>query len=240
MRSARLRLHYIRMSEPTPPQPPGAPSSVPRSASVAAASPFPDPRDIYLLVAGVVLGVLLSPAVLGNLGPDSYNRLFVGGQQVQAQIAELTREHQRTIAELEAVGVTDVAIDEQQRQFEHELGALQAVLREAHRDHLHWLAGRGSALILVLGLVMVLEVLASPHPAPGKRVAVPRALSRLIAIRYALLALWIALAIAQPAVLGELPIVFIVLLIAIALLAAFVPLGPKRDTNQDTQQADTK
>jgi hypothetical protein len=47
-----------------------------------------------MLVAGVVLGVLLGPAVLGRLAPDAYDRLFEGAgdlKRVEAARAELEK-----------------------------------------------------------------------------------------------------------------------------------------------------
>lgn len=207
------------MSEPAPQ------ASTDPAESAAPLSPFPDHRDLYLLVAGVALGVLLSAAVLGNLWPRAYHEFFVGGYEEHRQLIALQQRQAETLATLEATDVTDVAIAEQQRQFEQQRVPLQAELQQARNEHLDALAGRISALIVAIALVMVLEVLVSPEPAAGRRAAVPPALSRLISVRYALLALWIAMVIARPAVLGELSLLFILLVIAVALAVAFIPLG---------------
>lgn len=201
------------------------PPSDDRAESAAPLSPFPDHRDLYLLIAGVALGVLLSAAVLGNLWPQAYHDLFVGGYDVHRQVIAMQQRHAETLATLETTDVTDVAIAEQQQQFEQQLMPLQAELQQARNEHLDALAGRLSALIVAIALVMVLEVLVSPQPAAGQRAAVPAALNRLISVRYALLALWLALVIARPAALGELSLLFVLLVIAVALAVAFVPLG---------------
>jgi len=46
--------------------------------------PLPDQRHLYMLVAGVVLGVLLGPAVLQRFMPNEYDRLFIGSGDLSA------------------------------------------------------------------------------------------------------------------------------------------------------------
>lgn len=217
------------MSEPPPPQrdasAPDTDTAGQENEGLLALSPFPDHRDLYLLVAGIILGALLSGAVLGNVSPAAHHRLFIGGYELQRQLEQMQREHLQVLDRLEASGVTEVAVEEQRREFESERIPLQAELQQARNDHLDRLAGLAGALILAVGLVMVLEALVSPRAAPGQRVPVPRALSRLISIRYALLAMWGALVIARPALLGDLSLLFLVLLIALALFVAIIPLG---------------
>lgn len=51
--------------------------------------PLPDQRHLYMLVAGVVLGLLLGPTVLGRFAPQQYDQLFDGsGDTTQLEAAQ--------------------------------------------------------------------------------------------------------------------------------------------------------
>lgn len=182
---------------------------------------------LYLIVAGILLGVLLGPAVLGRLAPSVYQRAFVGGAEQAARLAEEQAKTQQQLEALEATGVTEAAIPEQLLARDQQLAVLKAELEQARRLRLAELVGGLSALTLAVIAVMLIESLISPDPAPDKPTPVPPALGRLITARYALAALWIALALAQPALLKQLPILFVALLVVVALAAALVPLGQK-------------
>ncbi|MFW6059160.1 MAG: hypothetical protein ACODAQ_03210 [Phycisphaeraceae bacterium] len=211
------------MSEQTPPD--KARGADGRADDVQLLSPFPDHRDLYVLIAGVVLGVLLSGAVLGHLAPSLYNNWFVGGQDTLEQIEQRRAEQRQTLQDLAGTGVSRTAIEERRDQFERELEQLNLRLQVERAAHTQWLVGRLNALVLAILAVMVLEVLASPTVTATGRVKVPVAVSRLITVRYALIALWLAIVIARPSLLREVPITFLVLLMLVALAAAFVPLG---------------
>lgn len=198
------------------------------SAARTSLLPFASHRDLYLLVVGVLLGVLLSPAVLGRLSPQTHEYMFRGGGQVTARVQAKMTELNAELARLEASGVSDVALREHEDQARVEILPLQ--LRQAvewvERDRT--LTGWMTALIVATLIIMVIESLVTPRPvtADAPRAVVPAAVGRLITVRYAMLALWIALALARPTSLSSLPVVFTVLLVAVALAAAFVPLGP--------------
>ena len=51
----------------------------------------PDHRDLYLIVVGVLLGVLLGPGVLGRFAPNVYDRIFVGRDSAQVISDEMER-----------------------------------------------------------------------------------------------------------------------------------------------------
>lgn len=179
-----------------------------------------------MLVAGVVIGMLLSPAVLGRVAPGVYDGLFgSGGSEASRLVAA---EDVRIAAELEGLRLTDatdVALREHEaRQIEATLPIRMRAAEEqaaGERTRLGWMM----ALILGAAVVMALESLVSPSATEGERVVVPPTLGRLITARYALIAAWLALAIAQPALLRSLPLVFTALLVGFALLVALVPLG---------------
>lgn len=193
-------------------------------------NPFPDVGGLYLLVAGIVLGVLLGPAVLGRVAPSIYQDVFVGGGEIAKELIESQAETQRQLEALEATGVTDVALPEQVMAREQQLVLLKAQLDQAQRDRLGELIGWTGALMLAVIAVMMIESLVSPDVSAGKTMKVPPALGRLITARYALAALWITIVLAQPALLKQLPILFVGLLVVVALAAALVPLGKMRTT----------
>ena len=195
------------------------------SQRLATLSPFPDHRDLYLIIAGVVLGVLMGGAVLGNIAPSLYQRLFVGGQDALSQLQQRRAEQADKLKRLRGTDVSQTRLNERIAAFERELVPLKGRYEKAVREHEQWLAGRMTALVLALAGVMVLEVLAGPQLGAGRRVTVPRALNRLITIRYALIALWLALVIAQPRLLSQLPVLFTAMVLAVALIVAFIPLG---------------
>lgn len=191
-------------------------------------NPFPDLRDLYLLVAGVLLGVVLSPLVLGQLAPGAYDALFRGGGEAWATVAEADREIDAQLRELEATGVTDVALAEHRaRRIEETLPQrLEAMQARWQREMT--IAGWMTALVLAAAATMAIEAVVSPSPRDGRALAVPATLGRLATVRYALLAVWLALAIAQPTLLQRMPLAFLVGVLVVALAAGLVPLGRSR------------
>jgi len=183
---------------------------------------MPDHRDLYLLIAGVLAGLLLGPAVLGRALPEAYDQLFVDvASWKKAQKEQLQQEIDRRIKALEATGATGVAKEQVQAE-------LQAALRKVDADHhaeindrldqrLAWILGLGAAM----ATLMVAETLIDPH-ATG---APARLRSRLVSARYALLATAAAIILAQPALLRRLPGLFIALALAITLIAIAIPIG---------------
>jgi len=193
----------------------------------AVVSPFPDVGGLYLIVAGILLGVLLGPAILGRVAPQTYQDVFVGGAAVMRQIDDEQAGLDGRLEALEATGVTEAALHEQLMRHEQETVVLQAKLQQAQRGRLDELTGWAQALMLAVIAVMVIESLLGPDIKAGGAARVHPALGRLITARYALSALWVALLLARPELLKQLPIVFVVLLIAVALATALVPLGKK-------------
>jgi len=190
-------------------------------------NPFPDLGGLYLLVAGIVLGVLLGPAVLGRLAPSIYEDAFVGGGQIARQLAEDRAQTEKRLGVLEDIGVTDAAIPEQALQRQQHQIVLRAQLQKAQQEHRASLTGWTTALMLAVIALMMLESVLSPDSQNTGTVKVSPALGGLVTARYALCALWIAIMLAQPRLLAQLPILFAGLLIAVALAVALVPLGPK-------------
>lgn len=192
--------------------------------------PFASHRDLYLLVAGVVLGILIGPAVLGRAAPQWYDRVFVGGGEVAAELEAAEAALSEELRRLEASGVSGVALREHENQAMQQMLPLHVREAAQRAQREGELMGWMTALIVATLIVMVLESLISPRPMTGgsPRAVVTPAVGRLITVRYALLAVWIILALARPALLQNLPVIFTVLLVAVAMAAAFIPLGPGR------------
>ena len=206
-----------------------------------------------MLVAGVMLGVLLGPAVLGRLAPDVYDPMFMGSgdvSELEAAQAELvdyaqsddTEERIKNIvkqaelldggdtanysAQQQIVAITNAFADEQDRlQGNIEAARVPILARQqAHRDKL---SGMATMLLLLVVLLFAAEAILSPQRdelESGKTTLHP-ALSRLITIRYGLAAGWLMLMLAQPIWLKGIDVVFGGLLLAVVLIAGLVPLG---------------
>jgi lipopolysaccharide export LptBFGC system permease protein LptF len=213
------------MSEPTP--------ASPRRPRIG-----PDHRDLYLIIFGIVAGVVAGPWVFGRLAPRQYDKLFVGTYDAQrifkadwdalADFDEQTRRQLDSPA-LKAATPEARQSHEQARAIERldiEIAMLQSDVRlriteEHHRRAIH---GYMLALLLTVLVLMVLETFLDPH-ATGR----PRAIrNRLAAARYAAFGLWLALVIAAPAGLAAIPLPFLALAIVVALAAALVPMPQRR------------
>jgi hypothetical protein len=208
------------------PQAPRTPDNTPHrpSAAGAPAAGGPDHRDLYLIVAGVVLGIILSQAVLNRFWPEAYRRVFVGPSPSSQQlideflrINEEERQQRQNLAETGASAAATQEFDRGQHRRTSEIWARVQQAKAAEQEHAARLGGWSLALILAVLAVMVIETVLDP------RALRPRA--RLATARYALMALWIALLIAQPKVLFTIPFLLLGALVVVALAMALVPLG---------------
>ena len=218
-------------------------------------SPFPARRDLFLLAAGLVLGVVLGPPVLGSVSPAGYIALFGGTEAFAAserinEQADAARAQARTQLGLEPGfepaprSAEDAPADPdrlraeaQYRQADRALAQAQnAAVRNVEgvmdSQAIRWLLG----LLVALAGVFVAEVLVSPEP-PAARgaetgsVVVPPALRRLVTVRYALLAVAMAVVLARATLYEGIPWPFAIVLLAVSLGAAWVPLGRGRSKN---------
>jgi hypothetical protein len=201
--------------------------------------PFPDYRDLYLLVAGVLIGVVLSPAVMGQFVPNWSAQLFGGtdyeqqADDLQSELDKLSKKWQKELQTLADSGVSQAAVQQQRKQYKQQRQAIQQRRQqlfhaaELARDQR---AGRMLvAIMLTLGLVMVIEAFVAPQPdQTTTRTAVPKALGRLKTVRYALLAIFAALLLARPSLLVSATFIFTALLAAVALVVGLVPLGRRQ------------
>jgi len=180
----------------------------------------PHPAHIYLLVIGLAVGMILSPWVMGNVSPEIYQRYIAGvGPQVQ-QLHAMERDHADRLQRLMNTGVTPDAVDELQTRLNREFQAQSQVLVETAQQQIVWLRQRGMAIWLAVLVLMAVEALLSDTSRSIVR--------RLTTGRYALIAVWLAMVLAQPAMLAGVPVLFALLLIAAVVACAVVPLPRKQ------------
>ncbi len=148
---------------------------------------IPGPTELYILAAGLLLGILLGPAVLGRLAPTAHATLFGGGPATQ-QLLDYEKETAAMIATLEATGVTPDAIGEQL-----ELRALQGDMIKQGRDSLMDVRAFGYILLVLLALTLWLVAQAVSTKT--------RALWTIIT--YSLVAMALAVILARPNMLSQ-------------------------------------
>jgi len=182
---------------------------------------MPSRRDLYILIAGLVLGVLLGPAVMGRVTPRLYDRMFERGAFDRA-LADHDAATDRMRADLLAVGVSAAGVGEaiSERRAERRQIVAQARWRQAER-----IIGLTSGLVLAVLVVMVIEAAVARDPDdPGASDPPPWA-ARLPTVRYGLVALWLMLVLAQPLMLGTRAVATAAAAVAVGLLAGLVPLA---------------
>lgn len=188
----------------------------------------PHPNHIYLLVVGLVVGMVLSPWVLGNISPETYQRWIAGtGQQVQ-KLRDLERDQADRLERLQDTGVSSSAVAELERELNREFQAQAQQIALEAQEQVDWLRERGLAIWLAILVLMACEALFSDVSRPLVR--------RLTTGRYALIAVWLGMALAQPAMLRGVPVLFALLLIAVVIIMAIIPM-PKRGSSPPTQTA---
>ncbi len=208
-----------------------------------------------MLVAGVVLGVLLGPAVLGRLSAEYYDTLFVGSgdtthmDQARDALTQFVSDADtrqalidQIIAKYQIVGGEDdstaIARDEQlmqlnnrfaqeQDRLEQNLVAASSEVALYRETHLDKLLGMATAMLILAVMLFAAEAILSPQREEIEqgRAALPPILSRLVTVRYALLAGWLMLMLAQPVWLRGIDLTFGLVLLLVVLVAGLVPLG---------------
>ena len=187
-------------SNPDSTPPPSAPPEKPHDKPVVLRL-GPNHWDLYILVAGVAIGLMLGPFVLGRISPGRYDRLFVGGVDEQAAhdafVDETTELIKVTGIKLRASGVTPDAIPGQIQEVVDEREIKNTKLMHAVEDardktRLTW-AVVSTCLLGLLVLLMIVEPLFDTTATTAVM-----ARRRLLAhARYVVAAIWIAVALAR-------------------------------------------
>jgi hypothetical protein len=162
--------------------------------------------------------------VLGALAPRAYGTLF-GAGEVAVRLATLDDETARQLEQLRATDASDAAISEYTADREMQSLPLRLTIRQIRDQRA---AGMATAVVLALVASMIVESLVGPEPRKQGAVVVSPAVGRLVTVRYALVAIWIALVIARPTLLEPVPALLTILLVLVALAVGLVPLGPRR------------
>lgn len=180
----------------------------------------PGHRELYLLVIGVIVGVLLGPGVFGRFNPQAYDDWFVGSGKNLAVIQEKQTKFEADLRALVEAKTTPIAIEELKAHHDESMAVLQAQMQALRDKTALKLSGRGHALLLAMVALMVIETMIAPSKEIFRQ--------RISAARYCLIAAWIALALAQPALILHTPIELAIAAVAIALAAAVIPMPFRR------------
>jgi hypothetical protein len=242
-----------------------------------------------VLVAGVLIGIVLSPVGLGRFAPQSWQQSVFGGaaleqrvtdaeqefaQLLRQQFKDMNAEHQQRMQRLEETGVSAAATQEAEREHEKATqmieqwldaeSSLERLSVDYQRESLQALIGAESmraiqqaklryqarakqlqqaavavrdrqaaqwlvAVMLAIAVVMAVEPLLAPQPAEkGGQATVSPALARLVSVRYALLAIALALLLIRPGLLVSQTLIFAALIVLVAVVVGLVPLNWKR------------
>jgi hypothetical protein len=205
------------------------PNASPTAGS--ASEPPARPGLLYLLAVGMLLGVLLGPAVLGRFAPALQDR-WRGTADADARITQAQDALESYDRATDALIATvpfpenDASGDAARRAVELERAAspeaaeLRGQLRDAQQQVIVAGAQARQRHVGTLAAVMLaLVAVAAVQAGAGGRIA-----ARLRVGRYALLALWLGLALMWPAALTGLNPWLVAGLILVAIGASLVPL----------------
>ncbi|WP_432799064.1 hypothetical protein [Poriferisphaera sp. WC338] len=194
--------------------------------------PFPDHRDLYVLIVGLLLGIVLSANFLGAVAPNLYNKIFLGNLAERTAIIEYEKQVAPFKAELQAKQAAGENQQMDQQTFmqimamQKEEQQLKANLVQASTAHTTGLLGIILTLVLAVVAVSVIETQIVPNT-KNNRAEIPPSLGRLTRLRYVILAAILTIIIAQPNFISTVPITFAIILIGFILFAGLFPFGKK-------------
>ena len=199
------------MDPVTPPPPaPAAPPPPPPPPQGARTTPH-EVLSLWLIVAALAVGVLLSPAMLGRVAPAWHATLFRGSDaEAQAQLDEAEQNFEARRAVVESTGATDVALDEARAQLQRDVAPY--VVRIAQAEAAHAAKMQGLTLALVLGAMALLV---------GRAWVRDDLAAALDVAASALLALWLVVVIADGRLPTAAPWGLVGLMVAAAALVAW-------------------
>lgn len=116
-------------------------------------SSVPGGRSAAAIVAGISIGLLAGPGVLGRGWPTWHERMFGGAEREVAAMGEMARRHRDELTALTATGVTGPAIEEHRARQAEELAPLvkqRDNARHSRRVSFDWAAQSAIALYLVM------------------------------------------------------------------------------------------
>lgn len=180
------------------------------STNRSASRGTPNHLDLYLIIIGVAAGISLGPYVLGRVSSRTYDRIFVVGTTGLQQLSQLD-DHALDRRSHFPEGITEIAIQEYLDKEHAGRQERRLDMRATHFDRLRSIL---TTLVLAIMAIMILETLVTPGAVP----------SRLTAARYALIAVWLAIVLAQPRLLQVASVTFVSLLVVVVALATFLPL----------------
>lgn len=173
---------------------------------------LPNHRNLYMLAVGLLIGVLLGPAVLGKYAPQVYEAWFVDVPTAVQKLTTYDVDQSQLIQRLAQTQATGVALEEFKATHAPERRPYLDQLQRAYHNQ-----GRFIATIFGVMVLMVLEALPDPKST--------RLRGHLATARYALMSLALALLLAQPQWLQGISISYLVLIGLVALGLALVPLS---------------
>lgn len=173
---------------------------------------LPDHRDLYMLVGGLVLGLLLGPAVLGRAAPEVYMKWFADRDAAVTAVTAHDMKVNQTLQRLAQGDRQGVALEDFMATQDAARGPLLAKVRQADAAR-----GRVIGAMLAVVLLMILETL------PAAEAVVMR--SRIATVRYAVCAVVLALVLAQPSWLVGVSGGFVVAMLLVGAAVMVLPLG---------------
>ncbi len=198
--------------EATPPTPDADP---PANAGSEAGLPeiTPGSFELYAVIGGILLGILLGPAVLGRVSPLIYNQYVACRVAPKTSLADFEEQTMKLQEEIKSSQSSPAYMNEflAQRNAQRQRVMDQDQL-ESIRAQLGGLS-RSVALMFALLAVMVMETVIEPSARLARM--------RLQSGRYLLMGFWVALTLAQPVFLAGFPLLFfgaMILLIGLSVL----------------------
>jgi hypothetical protein len=150
--------------------------------------------------------------------------------QAETPVDRLIVDRQRQLLESAMGAASQQALQQAQVRYRAQVTQLEEALKWSRdRQAAMWVV----AVMSAIAVVMAAEPLLSPEPAgQGGRAAVPAALARLVTVRYALLAILLAILMIRPGLMARQALVFAAMLVIVALILGLVPLNWKRQRAQ--------